>query len=278
MRINLGRKSERISRQNEPRTPRWLRPVLEVPLEVKLLGANLIIVGVAVLLLFGPVHLQMTLLTDAYIVVVALILGATVNFGLVRLALGPIKSIERVGKWVSQGRLGERVPASMVADHILARLSTTINQMLDRLAVDRRRMEKLSAEVAEAEAKERSQVARELGDWLCSKLMNARLQIAAAENEMESHARSSRLAEARELLRTAMGEIHTSSRSSHPNSVTGSGLPKSLETLGAATRQGSPTDVWSAVDIPRATLRDRRTLMLGQEVHERTGSNGTRQR
>jgi len=278
MRINLGRKSERISRQNEPRTPRWLRPVLEVPLEVKLLGANLIIVGVAVLLLFGPVHLQMTLLTDAYIVVVALILGATVNFGLVRLALGPIKSIERVGKWVSQGRLGERVPASMVADHRLARLSTTINQMLDRLAVDRRRMEKLSAEVAEAETKERSQVARELGDWLCSKLMDASLQIAAAENEMESHARSSRLAEARELLRTAMGEIHTSSRSSHPNSVMGSGLPKSLETLGAATRQGSPTDVWSAVDIPRATLRDRRTLMLGQEVHERTGSNGTRQR
>jgi signal transduction histidine kinase len=277
MRINLGSEATRISRQNEPRTPRWLRPVLEVPLEAKLLGANLMIVGVAVLLLFGPVHLQLTLLTDAYIVVVALILGATVNFGLVRLALGPIKSIERVGKWVSQGRLGERVPASMVADRRLARLSTTINELLDRLAVDRKRMEKLSAEVAEAEAKERSQVARELDDSLCTKLVDASLQIAAAENEMESHARSSRLTEARELLRTAMDEIRTNSRSSRPNSVLGSGVPKSLEAPGAATRQGSPTDVWSAVGIPRATLRDRRTLMLGQDVHEVKASNGTRQ-
>jgi signal transduction histidine kinase len=277
MRINLGIDAALISRQNEPRTPRWLRPVLEVPLEVKLLGANLIIVGVAVLLLFGPVHLQLTLLTDAYIVVAAIVLGATVNFGLVRLALGPIRSIERVGNWVSQGRFGERVPASMVADHRLARLSTAINEMLDRLAVDRKRMEKLGAEVAEAEAKERSQVARELDDSVCTKLMDASLQIAAAENEMESHARSSRLAEARELLRTAMGEIHTSSRSSHPHFVMGSGLPESLEALGAATRQSSPTDVRSAVGIPRATLRDRRTFVLSQDIDEVKGTTGTRQ-
>ena len=277
MRTNLGSEAARISRQDEPRIPRWLRPILAVPLEVKLLGANLIIVGVAVLLLFGPVHLQLTRLTDAYIIVAALILGATVNFGLVRLALGPIKSIERVGKWVSQGRFGERVPVSMVADHKLARVSITLNEMLDRLAVDRKRMEKLGAEMADAEASERLQVARALDDSVCTKLVDASLQIAAAANEMESHARSSRLTEARELLRAAMDEIRTSSRSSHPHFVMGSGLPKSLEALGAATRQDSPTDVRSAVGIPRATFRDRRTIVLGQDIHDVKGSNGTRQ-
>src|SRR5690349_9517280 len=121
----------RTRRNSDPRIPRWLRAILEVPLEVKLLGANLILVVIALLLLLGPVELQPSRVTDAYIVVAILMLGAAVNFGLVRLALRPLKSIERVAKWVSQGRLGERVPASVVADPELARLSRTINEMLD---------------------------------------------------------------------------------------------------------------------------------------------------
>ena len=110
------------------------------------IAANLIIVGVALLLMFGPVRLEPSLQTDAYIVVAVLMLGAAVNAGLVRLALRPLKSIERVATWVSQGRLGERVPTSIVADRELARLSRTINAMLDSLAADRKRIEKLSAE------------------------------------------------------------------------------------------------------------------------------------
>jgi len=160
MRMDLDRGTARIRRMDEPRLPRWLHPILEVPLEVKLLGANLIIVGLAFLLLFGPVHLQPSRLADAYIVVAVLMLGAAVNVGLVRLALRPIKSIERVARWVSQGRLGERVPASIVADHELARLSRTINGMLDSLAADRKRIEKLGAELADGEEEEGSHDSR----------------------------------------------------------------------------------------------------------------------
>ena len=149
-----------IRRKDEPRVPRWRHPILEVPLGVKLLGANLIIVGVALLLMFGPVQLQPSRPAEAYIVVAALMLGAAVNLGLVRLALRPLKSIERVAKWVSQGRLGERVPASVLADHELARLSRTINAMLDRLAADRKRIEELGAELSYGEEEERSHAAR----------------------------------------------------------------------------------------------------------------------
>lgn len=148
MRLNVRNSKARTHRTGGPRIPRWLRPILEVPLEVKLFGANLLIVGIALLLMFGPVHLQLSLLIDAYIVVAALILAATVNVLLVRLALGPLKSIERVATWVSQGRFGERVPTSVVADRDLARLSRTINEMLDTLAADRKRIEQLAAERA----------------------------------------------------------------------------------------------------------------------------------
>ena len=147
MRMDLGREAARIRRKDELRIPRWLHPILEVPLELKLLGANLIIVGVTLLLMFGPVQLQPSRLTDAFIVVTVLMLGAAVNAGLVRLALRPLKAIERVAKWVSQGRFGERVPTSILADHELARLSRTINEMLDSLAADRKRIETLGAEL-----------------------------------------------------------------------------------------------------------------------------------
>ena len=57
----------------------------------------------------------------------SLVAGAAMNVALVRLALRPIKAIERVATSVSQGRFGERVPTSIVADrdkisHVLGNL------------------------------------------------------------------------------------------------------------------------------------------------------------
>src|ERR1700730_14171201 len=98
--------------KRERRLPILLRALLGVPLVVKLLGANVIIMGVAVLGLLVPARLQSEPLTDLYIVVATLIVGAIVNLTLVRLALRPINSLQRVAKLVSEGRLAERVPAS----------------------------------------------------------------------------------------------------------------------------------------------------------------------
>ena len=257
-----------MRRKEAPRLPRWLRLILEVPLEMKLLGANLIIVGVAVLLLFGPIQLQPTRLTDAYIVVAAMILGAAVNFELVSLALGPIESLERVAKWVSEGRLAERVPASMMADHELARLSKTMNEMLDSLAAGRERMEKLDAEVIYAEERERSQVAQELHNSVGQKLADVSFQIAAAANEMKSDARATRLAEARALLRMAIEEIRNISGSSHPHVVTDLGLTRAVEALGDASTQRSLTNVRTTVDLRDRLVPDRRTAVESQDIRE----------
>jgi signal transduction histidine kinase len=276
MTTDLDRRAARIRRKGTPRVPRWLRLILEVPLEMKLLGANLIIVGVAGLLLFGPVQLQPTRLTDAYIVVAALILGATVNFVLVRLALGPIESLERVARWVSEGRLAERVPASMVADHELTRLSKTINEMLDSLAAGRERMEKLGAEVIYAEERERSQVAQKLHDSVGQKLADASFQITAAANEMKSDARDIRLSDANALLRTAIEEIRNISGSSHPHVVTDLGSPRMLERLGDTTRQRSLTNVRSTGDT--GLVPDRRAAVVSQDIREvQSGSRSARQ-
>lgn len=143
------REKARVSRATARSLPSWLCAVLQIPVEMKLLGANLMITIVAVVLLFGPVRLEPDRLTDAVIVGAAFGIGSLVNFVLVRLALSPVNSITQVAWLVSQGLLGARVPASITADRHLAHLSVTINALLDDLVQQRARISKLSGEPVE---------------------------------------------------------------------------------------------------------------------------------
>jgi signal transduction histidine kinase len=228
---------------------RLLRAILGIPLELKLLGANLVIIGVAVLVLFGPFRLNPGRLTDVAVVLTALCISAVVNFALVRLALRPIKTLEYVAGRVSQGRLAERVPTSIVADRDLAQLSTTINDMLDSLSAGRERMRKLGAEVVYAEERERALVARELHDSVGQTLAAASFQAAAIAYEIGDHEASPRVAEIRQLLRSSIEEIRNVSRSLHPRVTSDLGLPSALEALADATRQRSLIDVKIRVDV-----------------------------
>jgi methyl-accepting chemotaxis protein len=142
--------SDRAAHTASRSIPFWLHPILSIPLELKLLGANLVIMAAAVLLLFGPLRLEPTRITDALIVVAALAVGAVVNFILVRLALRPVKDLTHVAWLVSEGLRGARVPASITADSELTQLSTTINQLLDDLVTDRVKINKLARELATA--------------------------------------------------------------------------------------------------------------------------------
>jgi signal transduction histidine kinase len=244
-----SRGTGRIAVAAASRALRVLAAVLGIPLEIKLLGANAIILGVAVLALLAPIRLRSGQLTDVYVVAAALIIGAMVNFALVKLALSPSAALQRVARLVSEGRLAERVPPSIVADRELTSLSTTINEMLDSLSAGRDRMRKLGAEVVYAEERERSQVARELHDSVGQTLAAASFQVAAVAHEVGTHPASARLVTVRELLRTALEEIRNVSRSLHPRVASDLGLPAALEALGDATQHRSLVDVRVNVDI-----------------------------
>lgn len=232
-----------------PRVPGWLRRLLAISLELKLLGANLVIIAVAALALFGPVRLNPSRSTDVLVVLIALSVGALVNFALVRLALRPINTLEHVARRVSEGRMAERVPASIVADPDLQQLSETINDMLDKLAAGRERMRKLGAEVVEAEENERARVARELHDSVGQTLAAASFQAAATAHELGEQPGAAQLAEVRRLLHTALEEIRNVSRSLHPRVTSDLGLPSALEALADSTRARSLIDVETRVDI-----------------------------
>jgi hypothetical protein len=88
-------------------------------------------------MLFGPLKLAPTLLTDALVVVMGLSAGMAVNLALVRLALRPVNNLTKVAWLVSEGALGARVPACVVTDRELAQLSSTVNELLDEVVIDR---------------------------------------------------------------------------------------------------------------------------------------------
>jgi HAMP domain-containing protein len=258
----FGKQPVAATRNGSPRLPHVIRWILEIPLEMKLAGANLILVVLAMILMFGPAQLRPTRINDAFVVVVALTIGAMVNFALVRVALRPIESLERVAKWVSQGRLAARVPTSMVADHELARLSKTINGMLDSLAASRERFDKLGEELVYTEERDRARVAEDLYRSIGQTLADAHFQIAAAANETDRRLASAHLGQAREALRSAIDEIRDASRPGHLRGVadsasTGS-LQQSFETTGRPTRMDDRT----SFDLARTSLFDRRGRLI----------------
>ena len=245
---------EPISRD---RVPRWLRAILEIPLEQKVLGANLVIVAIASLVLMSPLVGARFLSADSIVIVGALTMGAVVSYLLIWLALKPVKTLERTARKVSLGRIRERVPPSLIADPDLAHLASTLNEMLDKLVADKKRMATLAAEVVYAQERERAQIARDLHDSLGQTLAAASFQVTAAASKENLAEVRAQLSSARDLLRTSLEEVRSVSRSLHPRVADDLGLSRALQALADRARQRSLIDV--SVDsevkdseIPRA--------------------------
>ena len=145
-----------------------LRDVLRIPLVLKVMGANGLIIAVAVVLvgngLWGNAQ------GELLIVLGALLVACIVNFFLVRVALSPIQQLEQVAERVSAGDFGARAFPSLVSDPQLSKLSDTVNLLLDSLAAERRRIQKLGVEVVTAQDTERARIAAELHESIAQTL------------------------------------------------------------------------------------------------------------
>lgn len=186
---------------------------------------------------------------DTVVLFAALAMGTLVSCLLISLALRPVKTLEQISHKVALGRISERVPDSLVADPDLAHLAATMNNMLDTLVADKKRMARLAAEVVYAQEKERAQLARDLHDSLGQSLAAASFQVAAAANQEGTAERGLQLASARDLLRTCLDEVRNISRSLHPRVTDDLGLPTALQALADRARQRSLIDANVVVEL-----------------------------
>lgn len=224
-----------------------LRGILRIPLVLKIMGANGLIVAVALVLVgsgwWGEDQGRLL------VMLAAVAIATVVNLILVSLALSPIAELERVARRVSCGEFTIRAARSPIADPQLAYLNETINALLDSLAAERRRIQKLGAEVMSAQVSERAKLARDLHESIAQTLAAVRFQLSAAASDANDDQTRNRLAEARAMIGRTMDEVRNISQSLHPRIADDLGLVAALESLAAQTRARGILDVSVCADI-----------------------------
>jgi two-component system, NarL family, sensor histidine kinase UhpB len=227
---------------------RFFRRILGVPLVGKLIGANTLIVASAALVHgFAFTGQRAELLT----VVVALTSALAVNVLLVHLALRPVVELEELAERVSRGEFDARGAPSPFADRDLAHLRDTINGVLDSLAVERKWIQELGAQVVRAEDVERANVSRELHDSIAQTLAAVRFQLAAASREESIYEMRNRLAAANGMISAAMEQVMTVSNSLHSRVAEDLGIEAALDMLARQVKSRSGIDVKLRVNRAR---------------------------
>lgn len=231
--------------------------LLRIPLLGKLIGAN----AVVVLLALGAVALGVADGADRsrmlLVLSAALFVGLVVNLTLVTLALRPIQELERTVWRIWHGESAARVPHSPIADADLDRVGDTLNVLLDSLEQDRVRMHGLASEVIRAEDRERSRIGRELHDSIAQSLAALIYQVAAAENVSSDPLVTDRLRSIRVLAGEILDEVDALSQTVHPRVLNDLGLVAGLRHI-ARTVGGDPPKV--DVEILRGSEEGFRTL------------------
>lgn len=206
-----------------------VRGFLRAPLVLKLMGANVIIAAIVLIVLGNG--LRTTEQNAVLVVLLALAAAFVANLLLVRIALRPIAELERVATSVSNGKFEVRAQPSVVADSQLAHVTDTVNSLLDSLAAERRRIQKLGAEVLSTQDTERARLARELHDSIAQTLAAVRFQLSAASSDTSGDEMRNRLSAARGMIGKAMDEVRNISQSLHPRMAEDLGLVTALEAL-----------------------------------------------
>jgi signal transduction histidine kinase len=211
-----------------------LRGILRIPLVLKVMGANGLIVAVALVLVGKGLWAEDQ--GELLVVLGALAIATIVNLILVSLALSPIAELEKVARRVSRGEFTIRAARSPIADLQLANLTETINALLDSLSAERRRIQQLGAEVMSAQDTERAKLARDLHDSIAQTLAGVRFQLSAVGEDAADDEMRNRLAAARGMISSAMDEVRNISQSLHPRIADDLGLVAALESLATQTQ------------------------------------------
>jgi signal transduction histidine kinase len=234
----------------------WL---LRLPLAIKLVGANALMLLVAVIALWS-VHQPVPGAWRALVISgIALAGGATVTILLVTLALRPLRDLEAAARRVWGGDLEARVAPSPIADRELSRIGGTLNLLLDGLTADRARMRALAAEVIRTGDRERAMLARELHDSTAQSLAGLVYQLVAAERSSRDPALAEQLSAIRGSASGILEEVRLLSHTVYPRILDDLGLVSALSHLartmgghgGAAVSVDvTPSGEAAAKDIP----------------------------
>src|SRR6185312_3636669 len=136
--------------QTVRRVPVWIERLLRIPLPVKLVGANVLLLIVAAATALVLRHRELSSAPLLTVVIVAYLVALLLNTGLVMLAVRPLRVLEKTVDTIWHGDLDARVPMSLLADRHVRRVARMFNILLDGLVADRARTRRLASEIIDA--------------------------------------------------------------------------------------------------------------------------------
>jgi signal transduction histidine kinase len=202
---------------NIPAVVRW---TLGAPLWMKLLGTNAVIVVAAIVAVRTALGHGASFALLERSLLGALAGALVINISLVLIALRPLRTLERTVAELRRGNITARVPSSLLADRDMARVGSTLNQLVDTLVEDQARSRELAALVISQAELDQLRIAHELHESAAQQLAAQVMQISAIARDTNDVQTRSRLEEVRamasetlEQLRTLATEIHPRERS-----------------------------------------------------------------
>lgn len=221
---------------------------LRAPLALKLVGANALVLAMLYV---------MSRATGATIPANAglfFLLTLVAHFGLVLIALRPIRDLEEVAARAWRGDFTARVGRSKVADQEVLRIGSMFNILLDGLESDRARLRALAAEIISVGDRERAAVARELHDSTAQEIAALLLQLSTAARDSQDPALADRLRSARDSTAAILEEVRVISHVVHPGVLDDLGLEAALRRLARDASNGNGIDIDVSADIGTGRL------------------------
>ncbi len=213
-----------------------VRALLRIPLFYKILIANALIVGLGTV---AGTWVTATFVREAphrstfdlvgLLVLGGLVLSVLVNALILRLALSPLKLLERAATQVLAGNLDARAPSSPVADRELDRLTRTFNGMLETVATYRQRLRDVAVRALTAAEEERKRIARELHDETAQMLAALLIRVRIVRNSNDPAALDALLEDMRREIGDSLEGIRRFARGLRPPALDELGLSPAIE-------------------------------------------------
>lgn len=211
-----------------------VRRVLRVPLLAKLIGANVVMLALAIGAVFYARSIGAGADSCNLILAVALVAGTGINALLTHTALRPIRNIESTITKMLRGDTNSRVTRSAVGDPELDRVGLTLNSLLDRLEQDRDAMQQLAANVVIAEDREHRRIAGALHESVAQSLASITYMLTALAAKSTDVATAERILEIRRVVGDVLDEVDVLSHTIHPRILSDLGIAAGLRSLAFA--------------------------------------------
>lgn len=253
---------------------RAIGSLLSAPLTTKLVVANLLVavlVAAGALVAadrFGEVQSMPDGLVVAASVGVGLLLIGGLDALLVRLALRPVRELERVAERVREGDLGARPEPTPFADRQIRRVTEVFDQTLNELADLRSRLRGVARRAVEARERERRELAAALQDDIAQRVAACLLGLRVARQVEDPEERRAALDDLREEAAEVLDEVRSTARDLRPPELGDIGLGHAVQAFARSFSESTGIQVAVEAEATGDRLEQEARLSLYRIVQD----------